>query len=113
MLPADGRRAARERQDGLEVLVVEAKLQPEKIVSQAGLEEVVDPSVDPQTLEELVGDVHAVARLDLLAEAEEVVDDLESILQEVDVEAEAAGRLLDPEAPRERPHALGDLEREP
>src|SRR5580658_9938606 len=103
MLPADGRRAARERQDGLEVLVVEAKLQPEEVVSQAGLEEVVDAPVDPEALEELVGDVDAVARLDLLAEPEEVVDDLESILEKVNVEAEAAGRLLDAEAPRERP----------
>ncbi len=60
----------------------------------------VDAAEEPELLDELVRHVHAVARLHLLAEAEEVVDDLEAVLQEVDVEPDAAGRLLDPEAAR-------------
>ena len=72
----------------------------------------IDAAEQPQVLDELVRDVDAIARLDFLAEAEEVVDDLEPVLQKVDVEPDAAGRLLHPEAPRERPEALGELQRE-
>ena len=63
-------------------------------------------------LDELVAESDAPARLQLFAEAEEVLPDLEAIVEQVDVEADAARRLLDAEAAGEGADALGELERE-
>src|SRR5580692_8489760 len=80
------RRPAGKRQDRLQVLVGEPELQTEKIVSLAGQEDLIDAAQEPESLDELVRDVDAVARLRLLGEGEEVVYDLEAVVQEVDVE---------------------------
>jgi hypothetical protein len=72
-------------------------------------EDLIDATKEPESLDELVRDVDAVARGRLLAEAEEVVDDLEAIVEQVDVEADTTGRFLDAEAAREWAEALGKL----
>src|SRR6202041_134795 len=84
----------------------------EKVVALRGREDVVDTAEQPEALDELVRDEDAVPRLHLFAEAEEIVDDLEPVLQKVQIDAEAAGRLLDSEATREWAEALGELQRE-
>src|SRR5580658_6408912 len=92
------RHGAGERQDRLEVVVVEAELPAEEVVALRGGEDVVDAAEQPEALDELVRDEDAVARLHLFAEPEEIVHDLEPVLQEVQIEADAARRLLDAEA---------------
>src|SRR5579872_1279895 len=105
------RHPAREGENRLQVLVGEAKLEAEKVIALLRQEQVVHPAEEPETFDEFVLDVHAVAWLHLLAEPEEVIHDLEAVLQEVDVEADSAGGLLDPEATRERSHPLRELQR--
>src|SRR5208283_2554333 len=104
--------APREREDCLQVVVGEAELEPYEVVAEVALEDVVDAGQKPEPVDELVARVHAVTRVDLLAEAEDVVHELEAVLQEVEVEADAPRRLLDSEPPDERAEAPRELERE-
>src|SRR5258706_315608 len=61
LLAGAGRRAAREREDRLQVLVGEAELQAEEVVAPVLEEDVIDAAEQPQLVDELVADVNAVA----------------------------------------------------
>src|SRR5436190_23550619 len=63
-------------------------------------------------MDELVAEVKAVARLDLLAEPEVVLVDLEAVRQEMRVEPDATGRFHDAEASGERAEATCELDAE-
>ena len=68
---------------GFQVLIVEAELQADEVVAPVAVEDVVDAGEHPQLLDELVAERDAPARLQLFAEAEEVLPNLEAVVQEV------------------------------
>src|SRR5271170_3541311 len=82
------------RQDRLQIVVREAELQADEVVAPIAVEDVVDATEQPQLAEELVGERDAPAGRELLAEAEEVLPELEPVVQQVHVEPDAARRLL-------------------
>src|SRR5882672_10661397 len=102
----------REGQDRLQVVVREAELQAHEVVAPVAVQDVVDAAEQPQLAEELVAEGDAPAGRELFAEAEEVLPELEAVVEQVEVQADAAGRLLDAEPAGQRADALGELERE-
>src|SRR5260370_40851164 len=64
-------------------------------------------------LDEFVAERDSPARLKLLAEAEQILTNLEPIPQKMRVDPDAAGRLENAETTGERPDPLGEHEGEP
>src|SRR5262249_30651356 len=106
------RRTARERKNRLEVVVGEPELQADEVVAAIRVEDLVDTAEQPELADELVRERDAPARSQRFAEAEEVLLQLEAIVEQVQVQADAAGRLQDAEAAGKWTHSLGKLERE-
>ena len=68
--------------------------------ARVGVEDVVDAGEHEERAHDLVADAHAQAREGLVAEAEKVGVHLEPVVEQVQVEADAARALEDAEAQR-------------